>query len=161
VNLYAGPQGSSATFVASNWRPLATETFAASGDAPTNEPVDGQLWYNPNFGEADIMYHNGTTWVGYRDASAFPNTDSAGPQVSASAPTTQSDGVSSLVNGDIWISTADLENFPMIYRWDGNNLEWVLLDKSDQTTEDGVLFADARWGIGDYCRNADQQFLRS
>jgi hypothetical protein len=64
-------------------------------------------------------------------------------------PEEQSDG-SGLVNGDLWISTADLENFPAIYRYDsgaGATLgeKWVLLDKTDQTTEDGVLFADARW----------------
>jgi hypothetical protein len=38
-----------------------------------------------------------------------------------------------------------MENFPTIYKWDGLNLEWVLIDKTDQITDQGVLFADARW----------------
>jgi hypothetical protein len=58
------------------------------------------------------------------------------------------------VTGDLWISTADLENFPTIYRYNGNlypsqvgdaSQAWELVDKTDQTTEEGVLFADARW----------------
>jgi hypothetical protein len=35
------------------------------------------------------MYHNGTTWVGYADPSAFPNSDPSGPIVSVIEPTTQ------------------------------------------------------------------------
>lgn len=144
ANLYVGPSGSGVTYVASNWKPLATENFVASGDAPLNEPQDGQLWYNPSFGEVDIMVHNGNTWKGY--GNEYPNTDPAGPQVSATEPTTQSDGTA-LTDGDLWISTADLENFPTVYRYSGDLLEWVLLDKTDQTTEDGILFADARYGL--------------
>ena len=62
------------------------------------------------------MYHNGTTWVGYNDATAFPDADAEGPIVAASMPTAQADG-GSLVTGDLWISTADLENYPTIYRY--------------------------------------------
>lgn len=144
VNLYAAAAGSGDTFLASNWMPLAVRDFAASPDQPLEEPADGQLWYNPNFGEVDIMIHDGSTWRGYRNV--LTATDPNGPQVSASAPTTKSDGSSALSDGDLWIGTADLENFPNIYRWDGLDLEWYLLDKTDQTTEDGVLFADARYG---------------
>ena len=60
------------------------------------------------------MIHNGTTWVGYLDstspyynASEGEQTDPAGPIVSASSPTLQSDGTA-LKNGDVWISTAVL-----------------------------------------------------
>jgi len=147
VNLYQASAGSEFDFVASNWMPLAVRQFAASNDQPLQMPDDGQLWYNPTFGDVDIMVHNGTTWVGYRDSTAFPGTDLNGPQVSASEPETQSDGITALVNGDLWISTADLENYPTIYRWDDPNKEWALVDKTDQTTEDGILFADARYGL--------------
>jgi hypothetical protein len=97
------------------------------------------------------MIHNGTTWVGYQDstapfyqASSGDKTDPAGPIVSATEPTLQSDGTA-LKNGDIWVSTADLENYPKIYKYNGTTLKWVLVDNSDQTTEDGILFADARY----------------
>jgi len=148
-----GTSGSFATgaqedYLASNWIPLSdteySNGFAAQNGQPLNEPLDGQLWYNPEFSQVDIMVHNGSIWAGY--ANVYATTDPAGPRVSATAPTTQSDG-SALVNNDLWISTADLENFPIIYRWDGENLEWVLIDKTDQVTDEGVLFADARFGL--------------
>jgi hypothetical protein len=144
ANLYTAPSGSGADFVVSNWKPLAAEdNFFVQNTAPENKPADGRLWYNPSFGEVDMMVHNGNTWVGYRNQ--FPDADPSGPIVSASKPDTQSDG-SPLVTGDLWISTADLENFPTIYRYDNDEKEWILVDKTDQTTEDGVLFADARFG---------------
>jgi hypothetical protein len=153
ANFYAAPSGADDDFIASNWKPLAAEGVIISSTTPLDEAEDGQLWYNPNFGAVDMMVHNGNTWVGYQDVTSpyyavddGDKTDPAGPIVSASEPTTQSDGTT-LKNGDLWISTADIENFPTIYRWDSDNIEWVLIDKSDQTTEDGVLFADARYGL--------------
>jgi hypothetical protein len=91
--------------------------------------------------EVDIMVHNGTIWKGY---SSIAGSNPTGPIVSATRPTLQSDGTA-LVNGDLWISTADLENFPLIYKFNFTTKKWVLLDNADQTTQNGVLFADARW----------------
>jgi len=136
-------------FVATNWRVL---TYTASGTTPSSLADAGQLWYNSIVDEVDMMYHNGTTWVGYNDATAFPDADAEGPIVSASMPVAQSNG-SSLVTGDLWISTADLENYPTIYRYNNNIAgttaqKWGSpLDTADQTTEEGVLFADARWSV--------------
>ena len=132
--------------------------FNATSITPLAEPADGQLWYNPAFDQVDIMVHNGEIWVGYKtttspfyESAAADQTDPSGPIVAASMPTTQSDGTP-LRNGDLWISTADLENFPTIYRFntDGGTTiseKWQLVDKTDQTTEEGILFADARYGI--------------
>ena len=141
ANFYNAPDGDTYDFVASNWKPLGTD-YVAAASAPLEEALDGQLWYSSLIEEVDIMAHNGTTWVGYK--TAFPLTDPAGPRVSASRPTAQSTGAS-LVNGDLWISTADIENYPTIYRYSGDLQKYVLVDKTDQTTEDGILFADARW----------------
>ena len=127
-------------FRASNWKIL---TYTASANAVTSLTTNGQLWYSSVVDEVDIMVHNGTTWNGY--TNVYANTDPAGPQVSATAPTTQSDGTA-LVANDLWISTADLESYANIYRWNANSLKWEVLDNSDQTTENGVLFADARFG---------------
>jgi hypothetical protein len=154
ANLYSAATGDAVyDYLASNWRPLAASNFEAAGDAPTNEPTDGQLWYNPNFAEVDIMVHNGETWVGYRNTySPFAdlNTSRNGytPIVAASNPYNDD-----IETGDLWISTADLENFPTIYRYNNNLTDlaeesrWELVDKTDQTTEEGVLFTDARYGI--------------
>jgi hypothetical protein len=145
ANLYAAPAGDTNDFVASNWKPLAADDFKAAVDAPLNEPTDGQLWYNPAFAEVDIMVHDGNTWVGY--LNEFSATRAAGPYVTASNPWT-----AATVTGDLWISTADLENYPTIYRYNGDltgtaSEKWELVDKTDQVSEEGVLFADARWGL--------------
>ncbi len=149
--LFAAPSGDADhNFVASNWVPLV---YVASADAPSRIPDEGRLWYSSVIDEVDIMIHDGSTWVGYKSTTSpyyANNTDPNGPIVSATAPELQSEG-GDLVTGDLWISTADMENFPQIYRFnfDLENVpiakRWVLLDKSDQSTEDGVLFADARY----------------
>lgn len=137
-------------FVASNWRVL---TYTASGDEPSSLTADGELWYSSVVDEIDILVHDGTDWVGYGTStspyydtgSGAQITDPNGPLVRATEPTVQSDGTP-LVNGDLWIDTSDLENFPTIYRYaDAPINDWVQIDTSDQTTENGILFADARW----------------
>ena len=160
-NLYDLPTGESLDstantgILASNFKRLS---YTASTSEPTNEPADGTLWYSTTL-DADIMAHNGTTFVGY--LTAYATTDPNGPQFSATAPTTQSDGTP-LVNNDLWIDTSDLENYPKIYRYNTaatlsstntanqvavttTGAAFELIDKADQTTEDGVVFADARW----------------
>ena len=140
-NLYSAPSGDSVyDFHASNWKIL---TQTASADAPTALTTDGRLWYNSIVDEVDIMVHNGTTWKGYQNV--YASADPAGPIVSATQPTLQSDG-SPLVTGDLWISTADLENYPQVHKYNADLQKWLALDEGDQTTEDGILFADARWG---------------
>lgn len=161
-NLYDLPTGDSIDssantgIMASNWKRLS---YTASTSSPTNEPADGTLWYHTATDEADIMAHNGTTWVGY--ATAYSSTDPNGPQFSATAPTTQSDGTA-LVTNDLWIDTSDLENYPKLYKYNTSatisstntanqvavttsGAAWELVDKADQTTEDGIVFADARY----------------
>ena len=161
-NLYVAPAGDTedsstgSEVVASNWKRLS---YTASTSTPNNEPADGTLWYDTNIDVADVMAHNGTTFVGY--ATAYSSTDPNGPQFSATAPTTQSDGTA-LVTNDLWIDTADLENYPKLYKYNTaatlsstntanqvavttSGAAWELVDKSDQTTEDGIVFADARW----------------
>jgi hypothetical protein len=156
TNMYVGPNATG--LVASNWKPLG---YTASGTAPLNLTAQGQLWYNSVVDEVDILVHNGDTWVGLNYtggdglsniSSPYSGTDANGPQVAATEPTKQSDGTTPLVTGDIWISTADIENYPTIYRYNqtldaaSQPIGWILLDKADQTTENGVLFADARYG---------------
>lgn len=148
ANLYAAPAGTTFDFVATLWQELYHKTGT---DAPKSLTADGQLWYNSLIDEVDIMVHDGSKWVGYLNydnesgANGDGATNATGPIVSATAPITQADGTTSLKNGDLWIDTSDLENFPMIYKFNFVTKKWVLVDSSDQSTEDGVLFADARW----------------
>jgi hypothetical protein len=98
------------------------------------------------------MIQNNGSFVGYRtvtnDVRGFnlTQTDPAGPIVSASAPIQQSDETP-LVEGDIWVNTSNLEIYPDLYRWQAVEgvLQWVPINNTDQTTENGILFQDARW----------------
>jgi len=147
--------GNNSDVILSNWIPLGfgtTPVYTASSTAPSIDPVDGTNWYYSATGDCDIMIQSGGTWKGYQnvttDQRGFPlaTTSPNGPIVAATAPTKQSDD-SVLVFGDLWVSTADLDNYPQIYRWQSVLTvdQWVLIDNSDQTGQNGILFADARW----------------
>jgi hypothetical protein len=137
----------------SNWVPIS---YTASSTSPVNDPADETMWFYSVVNQVDIMVQKNNQWVGYRntayDSSGAPSaagtnsTDPNGPIVSASKPSAQSDGTA-LVYGDLWIDTSDLENYPMINRWESINGkdQWVRIDNTDQTTSKGILFADARW----------------
>ena len=133
ANVYVEPTNATSDYRVSNWKFLSYE---ASTDAPTTLTADGTLWYNSIVDEADIMVHNGTTWVGYKTFHAATN--AKGPTVSATAPTGP-------VQNDLWIDTSDLENYPAIYRWNAL-AKWELVDNGDQTTGAGIIFGDARDG---------------
>jgi hypothetical protein len=133
-------------YLASLWKPLR---FNASKEVPSTLTKNNTLWYSSVIDEVDIMINSGDHWKGYRNV--YPDTDPMGPLVSASVPLTQSDGVSPLVDHDLWIDTSDLENFPKIYRFDLYKpnatvaTKWVEIDTADQESQDGVLFDDARY----------------
>jgi hypothetical protein len=171
-NLIYVPGTTSATspkqFQATLWSPvndLGTGFFTSSATEVKGSTANGRLWYNSIVDEVDILVHNGTEWCGLlydgssgqsSNASPFYNADATktpdanGPIVGATTPLTQSDGTA-LVNGDIWISTADLENYPKIYKFNADRTDlpiasrWILVDSGDQTSENGILFADARY----------------
>ena len=166
ANLYQDPSGAY-DFIVSNWQPLSEIGYEAANSSPTNNPADGQLWYSSRIDEVDIMIHDGTAWRGYREI--YSSTNATGPMISATRPTAQDAG-GNLVDGDLWISTADLENYPTIYRFNGSTIKWDLIDKADQTTENGIIFADARYGltgetgntaevIADYYSTTDASFV--
>jgi hypothetical protein len=129
--------------------PFTTLTYFASTDAPYSNPEDGRLWYYNEAFEADVLIHDGTGWKGYQnggtDARGYTlnATDDAGVIFAASQPTKQSDNINQLVAGDLWVDTGDLENYPVLYRYNGAT--WDLIDKTDQVSADGIVFADARW----------------
>jgi len=171
ANFYAVPAGE-ATYSfgqMSNWKTLDTNatdglTYSASATTPTTVTADQQLWYNNIITDTDILVNDGTHWrglnnynftartgasfnYGLNNVSAYATTnatDPNGPIVSSTTPTLQSDGTA-LVQGDLWIDSSDLENYPKISVWNASSVKWVVLDKTDNTTENGIIFADARW----------------
>jgi hypothetical protein len=122
-----------------------TRYYFVSNEAPTTLTADGKLWYSSVVDEVDILVNDGNTWVGY--ANMYEGVDPYGPTVSATQPKTQQDGSTSLVDMDLWVDTSDLENYPILKRYNSSFRRWELVDTTDQTTESGIVFADARWGL--------------
>lgn len=134
-------------FTASLWEPLK---YTSSFESVTSLTVDQTLWYNSITDDVDIMVHNGQKWVGYRQSTAYPNTNATGPIVSPTAPSKQSDGITPLTNNDLWVDTSDIDAYPKLFRFDNSRpgpivTRWVLVNTTDQTSEEGIIFADARW----------------
>ena len=91
-------------------------------DAPRGVTPDGTMWYNSDL-TADLYIKANGKW---EPLDANITIDSNSPQ-SPSA-------------GDVWIDSGDVENYPMIYQFDG--ISWTERDTTDQTTPNGVVFAD-------------------
>ena len=108
--------------VYSNWESLVYE---ASTAAPTGDLEEGTLWYSADF-KADVIIADNGVWKEL-PAPVFLQPD---------APS---------VNGAnyVWIDTDQLAEYPVIYKSDASG-EWIKVDSSDQSTPNGVIFADAR-----------------
>jgi hypothetical protein len=146
--------GAAIGIILSNWVGSPTFTYISAGRPPEINPANGTLWYYSDATTADIMIQNNGAWMGYQNVTNdvrgynLSTTNAAGPIFSATAPTTQTNTAASpLVYGDLWINTSDLENYPVISRWEMINGQdqWVQISNPDQTTINGILFADARW----------------
>ena len=153
ANFYTDPSNVSHMYIVTAWaaQQAGTALVTPSATAPTTTPANGTLWYDSSVDDADIMINTGSAWVGYISGAAVvnagvggPATDPMGPIISASQPTLQSDGTA-LAHGDLWIDSSDTENWPTIYKFNYQTKKWVLIDSTDQTTQNGIVFADARW----------------
>ena len=122
---------------------------------PVPAPEDGTLWYYDDPTAVDIMINDldnlgRPAWRGYRNVTGDARgynlglTDQNGVIVSASEPKLQT-GSTPLVNGDLWLDTSDLTNYPSLYRYNAANTLWVKIDVTDRISQNGILFADARW----------------
>ena len=147
----------------SNWSEF---TYTANEGAPVAAPANNTNWFYSVVNQVDIMVNTTNGWYGYKmtnyDSNGFPipsgtnATDPNGPIISPTEPMTQSDGTA-LVYGDLWIDTGNLEDYPVISRWqlvDGT-ATWVLIDNTDQVNSTGVVFADARWATNGDTNPAD------
>ena len=134
----------------SNWIP--SDTIIAQATQPTAVPSDGTLWFYSGVQEADILINENNVWKGYLEVASdargydLSNTDPNGPIFSFSRPTVNSNG-DALSYGDLWIDNSNYDSYPVIWRWQSvaGTDQWVQMDTADSTTEDGILFADARW----------------
>jgi hypothetical protein len=121
----------------SNWKPVqgvTTANYSFGSASPSGDLTDGTLWYHDST-SVNLWYNKnvaGTqTWTLYSSEYDV--------NVAASEPSLQSDG-GSLANGDVWVDSDALEDFPKIYK--RKSSAWVLVDNTDQVTSDGILFTD-------------------
>jgi hypothetical protein len=78
--------------------------------------------------------HGAGAWVAFTD-NIFVQSDD---------PTTTPSTAASVTAGDLWVETDQVADYPVIYRRNTGDTAWVLIDNADQTTPDGIVFADAR-----------------
>lgn len=121
-----------------------------SSTVPTNGPVNGQLWFNSELGvdsngqiTVDILVADGTG--GWQNANldgwSVPTLPGAITVYAQSGDPRDDIPAPTLVQGDVWVDT-DKTPYPVINRWSGS--AWVVVDNSDQTTPNGIIFQDAR-----------------
>jgi len=149
-----GPTANTLTFrknVSGTWAPLAV--IVGSSPVPTEGPDNGQLWFNAEVGidgvgqlTVDILIADGQgSWQNlniegftYVDVPPTPGDPTV---YSQSADPQDNVPPVSLIQGDIWVDT-DVDPYPVIKRWTGTS--WILVDNTDQTTPNGIIFTDAR-----------------
>jgi len=150
IRVYENPADTN-SIIGTNWEPLSVDGYSTSATQPYVAPADNTLWYYNTPARVDIMVSNGSAWCGYQTITDIrgydlTQTNPTGPIISSNAPTEQDDGTA-LEYGDLWVDTSDLANYPKLYRWQnvaGVN-QWVLIDNTDNTGQNGITFADARW----------------
>ena len=115
----------------SNWSTLDEQ---AGASAPAGATVDGTLWYNTSLA-VDLYVKANSQW---EPVSSDITIDSTAP--------------TSPANGDFWIDSSDVENYPAIYEYDGSS--WISRNVTDQTTPNGVVFADLTYTPSDTSNGA-------
>lgn len=115
----------------SNWAPISHTNSASE---PVGELADGTLWY-------DNLVDNTHIDMLYKDSSGDWASYPGDVNINPTEPTARSIGTS-LVDGDLWIDSSDLEQYPRIYKRASN--AWILVRNNDRVTPDGIIFADMR-----------------
>ena len=113
-----------------NWTSLDEQ---AGLDAPRGATVDGTLWYNTDL-MADLYIKSNGNWEPVTSNITIDSTSPSSPAA-----------------GDIWIDSSDVENYPRIQQFDG--AVWTERDIADQTTPNGVVFADLTTTAADTSNN--------
>ena len=116
------------TSTTSNPIPIGSAAWQLTNSATaiTGASVNGRLWFD------NTISANGSSIDLYKQDTGYWK-----PQTISSVGTTAPSGPSA---NDVWVDTTDLDNFPAIKVYDG--AKWVLRDNTDQTTPNGVVFAD-------------------
>jgi hypothetical protein len=109
-----------------NWVTINEES---STTAPVGSTPNGTLWYNTDL-LADLYVKDNGQWEPVGGLVTIDATEPSSPAA-----------------GDLWVNSSDTENYPRIFAYDGT--VWVERDVKDQTTPNGVVFADLTSIAGD------------
>jgi hypothetical protein len=101
--------------------------WIALNEAPSLTPIigvpaDGTLWYNTHL-VADLYTKSNGKWIPVSGSVTIDSTAPGNPSTN-----------------DFWIDDSDVENYPMIYQYNGTS--WLARNITDITTPNGVVFAD-------------------
>lgn len=108
-----------------------TGTVFAQDAEPTGTPANGTLWYNDTRTDLDVLI---------RAVGGWERVDAARIIYDTTEPTQDKTG-GALQADDVWVDTSAAERGrPSLYKYNG--AAWISHDNTDQTTQDGVLFAD-------------------
>lgn len=146
---------------------VAQTGYTVSNTAPVNGPADGSYWYNADVGldgnglsTVDIMVVDNSggsnLWgnialpgfhydpvlyagTGTRD-SAFDETGYL--FLISSDPVDIFGGSPKVVDGDHWVDTDQIDDYPVIFVRKAG--AWVQVDNADQTSNMGIIFVDVR-----------------
>ena len=105
----------------------------ASKDEPRATAEEGTLWFNNDL-KVDIMVNDGTNWKGFDN---YYQSEQNKPKIYVT-----SEEPTSVTENSLWIDTNE-DKYPTIKRY--YNSDWEVIDTTDQTTPNGIVFADARY----------------
>lgn len=117
------------------WDDISVDDSVATGgfimavmtSMPVGAPVDGAIWFSPVVDELAIYEVRLNPGSGQQEWYRAPNV-----VYGSSAPLTAAPG-------NYWVDT-DEPDYPVIYRYNGSS--WLQMDNADQTTSNGIVFAD-------------------
>jgi hypothetical protein len=137
IELSDGTSGFSLTninLVAGLYSNFEAAVYTPAETAPTGSVANGALWYDPDIStpNVDMLIHDGDEWV----------TLDKDFQTRATTPELRSNGTS-LQTGDVWLDSSDTENLA-IYKYNTVIGDWVRVNLTDQSSPNGILFADFR-----------------
>lgn len=122
----------------SNWSILET---IPSETQPVREAEVGTLWYSTSL-RAEILesyYDVDDDSMKWRTVAWSEDDGTSGLSNRLLIRSTQP-SISSVSIGDIWLDSADVENYPLMHRLTTQG--WRKLDVTDQATSDGIIFAN-------------------
>ena len=150
-----------------NWGPLDPDHIADE-EEPRNIAEEGTLWFDADVGldengvsTADLLVKDGTGWrniVIPGTTSADYNGDVESNGIVFYNQPTDPVKTLSVTDTSIWLDSSDTANYPALYR--RTNSKWVAIDKTDQSTINGIVFADARPSF-DYVYDTTAQGLNN